>query len=127
MNEQYVFISLITKLYTDKIIAGFVRLGYAVAPVAGAGYIVANNDSPVALLSLKISSILENAPLRDKIIEFLNQNNINYYSVLVIAGNPGMAWAGSNISIKKLNAAKAKKNVSYLKLVDKPSPEQEDK
>lgn len=119
-----VFISMLTKLYADKIVAGLVRLGYGVAPAGGSGYLVYGDDSPAAILSMRITTDLpEQETLRDKIRAFLNESEISYYSIVVVNGQPGTAWAGSNISLNKIKQrAVVRKNVPYLKLVRKTPP-----
>jgi len=119
MTTCTVFISLLTKLAVDKIVVGLFRLGYGVAPATSGGYLVSGEDSPAAILGIQITGN-EFEALRNKIKVFLNENEISYYSIFVVNGQPGIAWAGSNISLSKTK--RVRKDVPYLQLVRKAPP-----
>src|SRR5271154_5521516 len=117
-----VFVSLLTKLSVDKLVTGLFRLGYGVAPVTSGGYLLEGEDSPAAILGMQITAEnLEHQSLRNKIKKFLNENEIGYYSIVVVNGQPGIAWAGSNISLSKAKT-RMRKDVPYLKRVRKTPP-----
>jgi hypothetical protein len=119
-----VFIVLMSGGWTDKIVAWFFRQGFTVEPTNEKGYLLSRTDSPAATLSLNIyKQSIELEPdnktiikLREELMAFLNENKINYYSIIVIEGHRPVAWAGSNITLTKTKPIK-KKEVSYLKLV----------
>ena len=124
-----VFISLVTKLHIDNIVAGIFRLGYVVAPVSTkGGFILSNDDSPAILLSIQLrkadGSTIDHSTLRNQIKTFLNSNNISYFSIVVVVDYKGIAWANSNISLKKINERKItkRKDAPYLRLVTTPPP-----
>jgi hypothetical protein len=127
MNKYTVFITLLTGLVADKIIAAMVRFGYTVAPTTEDGYLLAGDDKPSALLSLNICAKDTTAvTIRESIITCLDDEKISFYSIIVIQGAPRAAWIGSNISLSKMRLRRsALKNVPHphLKLVKEIPPE----
>lgn len=121
MNRYCVFISLVTKLHVDKIIAGMFRLGYNIECL-GKHFILASGDSPVATFAMRVVSDLAYAEIRDSVVKLLDDANISYYNVIVIDGAAGLAWKGSNISLNSIRQKRAARNVSHLKLVKQQDP-----
>lgn len=121
MTESVVVISLLTKLSLDKVISEIFKLGYGVIP-ANEKYLVAEDNSPAAVLALKITSPpIDPSALIVIIGTTLSSNNIKYYSVVMFRENT-VSWLGSNFSLKDIK--KAKTNPPYLKLIKKPSKEE---
>ena len=86
-----IFITLMTGGWVDKIIAWLFRCGFRVAPTTPDGYLMSSPNSPSALLSFNVYNVMLDKQdlLRDQIKKFLNENNINYYSIVIAAYQNG--------------------------------------
>lgn len=124
MIESIIVISLLTKLSVDRVISEIFNLGFGVIPVStGPNHLIATDDSPAAVLVLKITSPpMEINVLLTKIGQALTDNKIKYYSVVLMSANV-LSWLGSNFSLKDVKEKKLKINHPYLKLIKKDSKE----
>lgn len=95
-----VWLTVITPLYLDNIIAGMVKKGYGVRPIASNGeWYVGKKDSPAAVISLLITTSSETASasqIHKDVVSVIDTIKILHYSIIVSAMTD-CAWSGSNM------------------------------
>lgn len=95
------WITVITPLYSDRVIAGMVKKGYTVSAAAGNGEIcLSRKDSPASLITLKVSSNDENisvVKIHTDLLDVLKEIKALQYSVIVSA-MADCCWCNSNIT-----------------------------
>ena len=105
-----VWATVLTPSYTDGIIAGMVKKGYAVSSTAAKGEVVISKETNTsAVVSLKVTSTFENsnsATIYQDLMDVLNDLKAFFYSV-VVTPYVDCAWCGSNIVISKPTAVVA--------------------
>jgi len=115
INTTFVYsfiawVTVLTPSYTNNIIAGMVKKGYAVSATSAKGDVVLAKDTNAsAIISLKIVTTAENASsssIYQDLMAVLNEMKAYFYSV-VITPYVDCAWCGSNILINKPTAVAA--------------------
>lgn len=112
INTTFVYnfitwITVLTPSYTNAIIAGMVKKGYAVSSTAAKGEVlIAKDTNASAIISLKITSTIEGSnsgSIYKDLMEVLVEIKAFFYSV-VVTPYVDCAWCGSNIAINKPTA-----------------------
>lgn len=112
INTTFVYsfiawVVVLTPSYTDAIIAGMVKKGYAVSSTAAKGdVLIAKDSNASAMISLKIVSTSENADsgiIYHDLMAVLNDIKAYFYGV-VVTPYVDCAWCGSNIVLNKPTA-----------------------
>lgn len=105
----YVYITALIPSYEEMIIAGLVKKGYRVGPLADSNEVtVATPDSVCALIALRIDTTDDEGAtdihsafeLHEKVEAFLLESKIFYYS-LIITEAADCCWNISNVIITK--------------------------
>lgn len=96
-----VWITVLTEVYDDLIIAGMVKKGYIVSSAASDKKVVAKTkNSSAAVISLRIESFdpkVSAKMIQDDVLGVMEGHKMFFHSVIVANGSSDSCWISSNI------------------------------
>lgn len=131
MNRHDVWITMLTASYASMITGRLVKRGFVVGALNPGTLVLGTKDNPSAVMAIFLdhNTAKDVSTVLADVKQVLSDLKVKYHSIVITPASSNASWTGSNISLKEIEDAKAKKGQqrSHLRLVPQPKKEDESK